>query len=41
MVLGVGKGGVFREVSSFHRLREWYLGWEKVVCLERCPHFTG
>ena len=28
------------EVSSFQRLKcmqEWYLGWEKVSCLERCP----
>ena len=27
-------------VSSFQRLmQEWYLGWEKVSCLERCPQF--
>ena len=19
-------------------MQEWYLGWEKVSCLERCPH---
>ena len=44
VVLGVGKGVLFREVSSFQRLKcmqEWYLGWEKVPCLERCPHFRG
>ena len=38
VVLGVGKGVLFREVSSFQRLKcmqEWYLGWEKVPCLER------
>ena len=27
-----------KKVSSFQRLQEWYLGWEKVSCLERCPH---
>ena len=44
VVLGVGKGVLFREVSSFQRLKcmqEWYLGWEKVSCLERCPQFRG
>ena len=44
VVLGVGKGVLFREVSSFQRLKckqERYLGWEKVSCLERCPHFRG
>ena len=25
-VLGVGKGVLFSEVSSFQRLKEWYLG---------------
>ena len=43
-VLGVGKGVLFGEVSSFQRLkcmREWYLGWEKVSCLERCPQFRS
>ena len=33
------------EVSSFQSLQEWYLGWEKVSCLDtyvcRCPHFRG
>ena len=28
-------------VSSFQRLQEWYLGWEKVSCLERCPQFRS
>ena len=40
----MGKGVLFSEVSSFQRLKcmqEWYLGWEKVSCLERCPHFRG
>ena len=30
------------KVSSFQRfkcMQEWYLGVEKVSCLERCPHF--
>ena len=22
-------------------MQEWYLGWEKVSCLERCPQFMG
>ena len=26
-----------REVSSVQRLQEWYLGWEEVSCLGRCP----
>ena len=33
---------IVREVSSFQRLKcmqEWYLGREKVSCLERCPQF--
>ena len=33
---------IVSEVSSFQRLKcmqEWYLGWEKVSCLERCPQF--
>ena len=44
VVLGVGKGVLFREVSSVQRLKcmqEWYLGWEKVSCLERCPQFRS
>ena len=35
------KGCHAREVSSFQVLKEWYLGWEKVSCLERCPQFWG
>ena len=34
----------FSEVSSFQRskcMQEWYLGWENVSCLERCPQFRG
>ena len=23
------------------RVQEWYLGWEKVSCLERCPQYSG
>ena len=33
MALGVGKGVIVSEVSSFQRLKcmqGWYLGWEKV-----------
>ena len=44
MVLGVGKGVLFSEVSSFQRLKciqEWYLGLEKVCGLERCPQFKS
>ena len=41
VVLGVGKGVLVSEVSSVQRLKEWYLGWEKVSCLERCPRFRG
>ena len=44
VVLGVGKGVLLREVSSFQRLKcmqEWYLGWENVSCLERCPQFKS
>ena len=22
-------------------MQEWYLGWEKVSYLERCPHFRS
>ena len=29
------------ESASFQRLKEWYLGWEKVSCLERCPQFKS
>ena len=29
---------LFSEVSSF---QEWYLGWVKVSCLERCPQFRS
>ena len=32
---------IVSEVSSFQRLKEWYLGWEKVSCLERCPQFKS
>ena len=42
--LGVGKGVLFREVSSFQRLKymqEWYFGWNKLSCLERCPQFKS
>ena len=34
VVLGVGKGVLFREVSSFQRLKEWYIyTWGG----KRCP----
>ena len=35
---------LYREVSLFQGLKcmqEWYLGWEKVSLLERCPQFRG
>ena len=35
---------VVSEVSSFQRskcMQGWYLGWEKVSCLERCPQFNS
>ena len=37
---GAEESVVVSEVSSFQRLncmQEWYLGWEKVSYLERCP----
>ena len=37
---GAEESVVVSEVSSFQRLKctqEWYLGWEKMSCLERCP----
>ena len=39
---GAVESVIVSEVSSFQRLKcmqEWYLGWEKVSCLERCPQF--
>ena len=33
---------IVSEASSVQGLKcmqEWYLGWEKVPCLERCPQF--
>ena len=42
VVLGVGKGVLVSD--SFQRLKcmqEWYLGWEKVSLLVRCPQFRG
>ena len=36
---GAEESVIVSEVSSFQRLKcmqEWYLGWEKVSCLERC-----
>ena len=41
---GAEESVIVSEVSSFQRLKciqEWYLGWEKVSCLERCPQFMG
>ena len=38
---GAEESVIVSEVSSFQRLQEWYLGWEKVSCLERCPQFRG
>ena len=41
---GAEESVVVSEVSSFQRLKcmqEWYLGWEKVSCLERCPQFRS
>ena len=41
---GAEESVIVSEVSSFQRLKcmqEWYLGWEKVSCLERCPQFRG
>ena len=35
---GAEESVIVSDVSSFQRLKEWYLGWEKVV---RCPHFRG
>ena len=44
--LGTNRGEesvLVREVSSFQMLKcmqDWYLGWEKVSCLKRCPKFS-
>ena len=41
---GAEESVIVSEVSSFQRLKwvqEWYLGREKVSCLEMCPHFRG
>ena len=41
---GAEESVVVSEVSSFQRLicmQEWYLGWEKVSCLEGCPQFRS
>ena len=41
---GAKESVIVSEVSSFQRLKcmqEWYLGWEKVSCLERCPQFRS
>ena len=41
---GAEESVIVSEVSSFQRLKcmqEWYLGWEKVSCLERCPRFRS
>ena len=35
---GAEGSDIVGEVPSFQRLQERYLGWEKVSCLERCPH---
>ena len=40
---GAEESVIVSEVSSFERLKciqEWYLGWEKVSCLERCKAYT-
>ena len=40
---GVEESVIVSEVSSFQGLKcmqEWYLGPEKVSCLERCPQFS-
>ena len=28
-------------IQSLKWVQEWYLGWEKVPCLERCPQFRS
>ena len=41
---GAEESVLYREVSFFRGLKcmqEWYLGWEKVSLLERCPQFRG
>ena len=40
VVLVVGNGVLLREVSCVlisECMQEWYLWWEMVSCLERCP----
>ena len=38
---GAEESVLVSEVSSFQRLKEWYLGWEMVSCLQRCPQLRG
>ena len=38
---GAEESVIVSEVPSFQRLKEWYLGWEEVSCIERCPQFRG
>ena len=38
---GAEESVIVSEVSSFQSMQEWYLGWEKVSCLERCPQFRS
>ena len=41
---GAEESVIVSEVSSFQRLKcmqEWYLGWDKVSCLKRCPQFRS
>ena len=41
---GAEESVIVSEVPSFQRLKcmqEWYLGWEEVSCLERCPQFRS
>ena len=34
---GAEENVIVSEVSWLKYMQEWYLGWEKVSCLERCP----
>ena len=38
---GAEESVLYREVSLFQGLKEWYLWRQKVSLLERCPQFRG
>ena len=41
VVLGVAKGALFSEVSSFQSIQEWYLGWVRCVLFREVSSFQS